>query len=244
MSAFSVCEKIPYQNERADVASLVPLEALHVLDIGCGTGDLGRLLKKRNQKLQVTGVEVSTRAGEMAKLVLDQVHIGPVESMLDRLPAGDFDCVILADVLEHLVDPWSVLRALKSRLSPAGVVVASVPNVRHYHVWAPLALYGRWDYSEWGLLDSTHLRFFTRSTLSEMFRWAGYDMHVNGANYQAGRYLLALNKLTCGLFDDVLALQYLVTATPSARGEETTEPWWTAGPSRGVLSSLARMPGS
>lgn len=164
-----------YQCSRPEVAALVPQRAERILDIGCGAGQLGRHLKQR-QQCWVSGIEVVEAVAEQARAVLDEVLVGDVEMIVRTPPRERFDCIVCADVLEHLREPGQVLEKLREGwLAPGGVVVASVPNVRHWSVIRQL-LEGRWDYADAGLLDRTHLRFFTRTTLYFLFAQAGYQI--------------------------------------------------------------------
>jgi 2-polyprenyl-3-methyl-5-hydroxy-6-metoxy-1,4-benzoquinol methylase len=96
----------------------------------------------------------------------------------DDAPDRAFDCVVFNDVLEHLDDPWRVLRETSSLVAPGGSVVASIPKVRHYSVLLPLALHGRWTYRDSGILDRTHVRFFTRATMVELFETTGWRVEA------------------------------------------------------------------
>ena len=143
-----------------------------VLDIGCWTGDLGRVLVKRG--CHVSGVEIDPVAAEKARDVLQEVVVADLNT---RPPStlfapGSFDAVVLADVLEHLVDPVAVLADAARLLTPHGRVVVSIPNVTHGSVRLAL-LQGRWELTETGLLDATHIKFFSRSGLLELFADAG-----------------------------------------------------------------------
>src|ERR1051325_4281481 len=133
-----------YQNERPEVVALVPPEARFVIDIGCGAGGLGRHLKAVRPEVQVRGIEPVVSQAERARLVLDDVLVGGAEA---TLPAhGPVpDCVIFADVLEHLVEPWDVVRKYRAALGPGGVCVASIPNVANRRVLRGLYR-RRWDY--------------------------------------------------------------------------------------------------
>lgn len=163
-----------YEHPRPEVRALIPAEARVVVDVGCAAGALGAGLKSERPGIQVRGVEPSGQAAERARQVLDDVLVGGAQQQPPASwPAPD--CVIFADVLEHLADPWTVLRRWRQRLAPGGVVVASVPNVAHHSVTLDLLLRGRWDYADAGILDRTHLRFFTRETALRLFRDAGLE---------------------------------------------------------------------
>src|SRR3954467_9824719 len=143
-----------------------------VLDVGCANGYLGSVLKQRG--CTVVGLEIDPAAAEDAKGELDEVIVGSVEDMdlVERLGAGRFDVVVFGDVLEHLRDPLPTLRQARRLLKPGGYVVISIPNVAHGAVRLSL-LRGEFPYRDLGLLDNTHLRFFTRSTVEDLLEGAG-----------------------------------------------------------------------
>jgi 2-polyprenyl-3-methyl-5-hydroxy-6-metoxy-1,4-benzoquinol methylase len=161
----------PYYKERPEVLALVPADSRHVLDVGCGSGLLGSALKRDRAGIEVRGIEPVGAAAAQARNVLDAVYEGLAG---DPLPESwpTPDCVVFADALEHMPDPWKLLAAMV-RQWPAGTsVVVSLPNVMHHSVLGGLAR-GRWDYQELGPLDRTHLRFFTRTTAVELIEGAG-----------------------------------------------------------------------
>ncbi len=163
-----------YAHERPEVAALVPRDARFVVDVGCASGTLGAALKRSRPDLQVRGIEPVKAQADKARLVLDDAVQGRAE---DPLPAHwpQPDCVIFADVLEHLVDPWNTLRHWHRILRPGGTLVVSLPNVGHKQVLSGL-LRGRWDYEDAGILDRTHLRFFTRETALELLEETGFEV--------------------------------------------------------------------
>jgi 2-polyprenyl-3-methyl-5-hydroxy-6-metoxy-1,4-benzoquinol methylase len=167
-----------FENERADVAQFVPAEGARILDVGCGAGALGRLLKERGAR-EVIGIEEHAGAAALARERLDRV----LELDLDRVDAlpleeGSFDCVVCADVLEHLRDPERALMLLRRYVKPDGRLVASIPNVRHANALVPLLLDGRWKYEDAGILDRTHLRFFTTTEVGALLRRTGFAIEL------------------------------------------------------------------
>jgi len=159
----------------------MPLTAASVLEIGCGDGNLGRAYKARNPSVFYMGIELFEGAANRARKHLDHVIVGDIEqtqvfAALDAMLEGRrFDVLVCGDVLEHLRDPWAVLTLLRARMAPGGVCVACIPNVAH---WSLLAgqIKGQWEYADQGLLDRTHLRFFTVDSAQTMFRNAGWSI--------------------------------------------------------------------
>lgn len=165
-----------YENTRPEVAALVPPSAREVVDVGCGAGGLGRTLKAARAGIAVRGVEPVESQAALARAALDDVHVAGAD---DPLPASwpAPDCVIFADVLEHLVDPWATVRRYRKVLRPGGSLVVSIPNVAHRSVLRGL-LRHRWDYDVEGILDRTHLRFFTRETALELVEQGGFTVRT------------------------------------------------------------------
>ena len=161
-----------FGHARPEVMALVPSSARKVLDIGCGTGRLGEALKAR-QQAKVIGIELDEAAATVARMRLDGVIVGDVEQAVPDFPPGSFDAIVCADILEHLRDPGGLLLKARSWLAPDGRLVASIPNVRHNSVVRSL-LEGNWTYEPAGLLDRTHLRFFTRREIEKLFCRAGF----------------------------------------------------------------------
>ena len=163
-----------YRNTRPEIAQFVPLSVRRLLDVGCGGGDFGKGLKDRGVK-EVHGIEIVERACESAKRVLDSALLGNIEEMELPFAEGYFDCITFADVLEHLVDSTPVLRKVQRVLAPDGTIIMSIPNVRFYAV-IDMLIGGRWQYTDAGILDRTHLRFFTAIEMRQMVEDAGLEV--------------------------------------------------------------------
>jgi 2-polyprenyl-3-methyl-5-hydroxy-6-metoxy-1,4-benzoquinol methylase len=144
-----------------------------VLDVGCAAGDFAEVLAGRG--CAVTGIELDPEAARQAERHCERVIVGDVEhpDTVNELDEGSFDVVVFGDVLEHLKDPLTALKRLKPSLKPEGYAVASIPNVAHGSVRLAL-LQGRFRYRTLGLLDETHLRFFTRQSVERLFGDAGF----------------------------------------------------------------------
>ena len=144
-----------------------------VIDFGCATGYFARLLNHR--ECEVFGVEINPDAAKKAEAYCQEVKIANLDqvSVTDIYPDQKFDVAVFGDVLEHLYDPWKVLSEVRHILKPDGFVVASIPNIAHGAIRLAL-LQGYFDYSEIGLLDNTHIRFFTRDTVQKLFEQSGF----------------------------------------------------------------------
>jgi 2-polyprenyl-3-methyl-5-hydroxy-6-metoxy-1,4-benzoquinol methylase len=198
-----------------------------VLDVGCWTGDLGRTLIGRG--CQVSGLEIDARAAERARADLESVVVADLETepTSKHFPAASFDAVVFADVLEHLRDPVGALRDAATLLVPDGKVVISVPNVTHGSLRLAL-LQGRWTYTDTGLLDSTHLRFFNRTGVLELFAAAGLvvdELRASIADPLEVEVVVDADRLPPSVIEwvrhqrDALVYQFVVSARLAPAGE-------------------------
>ncbi len=176
-----------FEHDRPEVRALIPAHAQRVLDVGCGAGALGTALKlEREPGLEVVGIELDAAAAQRAGEELDRVLTGDAIARLAELRSGSFDAIVFADLLEHLADPQAALAHARRLLAPGGVVVASLPNVRHWSVLRQL-LEGDFRYEAAGILDRTHLRFFTRKSAQRLFAAAGFAVErCQGVHWDQG----------------------------------------------------------
>lgn len=156
---------------RREILTLIPTAATNILDLGCGTGELGKALKQR-QKCRVEGIELNKEACLTAKKNLDKVYEDNLNRFDPSFLTQKFDCIIFADILEHLISPWQVLKKFANTLTDSGCVIASIPNIAHPWIISQLEK-GLFRYELAGLLDVTHLRFFTKTTTFQLFYKAG-----------------------------------------------------------------------
>ena len=212
-----------YECVRAELFPHIPNSARRLLDVGCAAGAFGRCMKDL-RGMEVVGVEYVPEVAERAKEVLDAVHTGSIEHMDLPYEDGYFDCITCFDVLEHLVEPAAVLQKLKRMLSPGGVIVISIPNLQFYAVQQTLAG-GRFPYMDSGILDRTHLRFFTRAELRRLIAEAGLEVReLTGLNVATPEYCprdkdgsvrlghLHYTKLDDERYEDLRIYQFLVVA--------------------------------
>ncbi len=213
-----------YEHPRYEVMQYIPMRTRRLLDVGCGAGVLGRTLKRERGEVEVVGIELIESAWQKAQQVLDRVLPGNIEELELPFPEGYFECIVCADVLEHLVDPAAALRKLARVLAPGGLIIVSIPNVR-FHEVVSLLVSGGWPYADAGILDSTHLRFFTRSELGGLMRSAGLealkiaplsklseDRFPRNPDGSVTLHKLTLHEVSDAEYEEFLVYQYLVLA--------------------------------
>jgi 2-polyprenyl-3-methyl-5-hydroxy-6-metoxy-1,4-benzoquinol methylase len=192
----------------------IPPHTRTTLEFGCGFGGFSALLKNR-RGTESWAVEIDDRAAQVAARKLDKVIPGDALASIDQIPDRYFDCIILFDVLEHLLDPYRLLLAVKSKLTPVGVVAASIPNVRYYPTLVDLVVHGNWQYKDEGILDRTHLRFFTQKSIRHMFEELEFRvLTLEGIHAGSSRTYRFLNLISLGALADARYLQFAVVAVP------------------------------
>jgi 2-polyprenyl-3-methyl-5-hydroxy-6-metoxy-1,4-benzoquinol methylase len=194
-------------------------DGARVLDVGCATGYLAAELSRRG--CVVDGIEVDPIAAQEARACCRHIIVGDLEAPATRADVERMiadtppDIIICADVLEHLRDPWTVLAWLRTLLAPGGRVVISVPNIAHWTGRRAL-LRGRFDSTDYGLFDRTHLRFFTRASAAELARRAGFAVraeHLAGAPLPLESRVPALGRVRdrcVRRYPELLALQFVL----------------------------------
>ncbi|MDX2103003.1 MAG: methyltransferase domain-containing protein [Alphaproteobacteria bacterium] len=166
-----------YSEVNPELFRLVPPARRSVLEIGCGAGAFGAALKHQRPGIHVTGVELHGPAAEAARAVLDRLIHGSIETpeVQTQLADGSFDTLVAGDVLEHLLDPWGTLAALDRCLAPGAQCLICIPNVQHWSM-VDRTMTGLWIYQPNGLMDRTHLRWFSRTTTILMLRELGWQV--------------------------------------------------------------------
>jgi 2-polyprenyl-3-methyl-5-hydroxy-6-metoxy-1,4-benzoquinol methylase len=214
-------------------------ESSAILDAGCAVGYIGEFLRRTNPPRWLAGIELDPRAAELARPHYDQVIVGSLEDekVWDQLER-DVDAMIFGDVLEHTTDPVRVLGLASRHLTDGGIVVISMPNVAHFKVRLRL-LAGRFEYQEWGIMDRTHLRFFTLATARNMVDSSGFEvLHTEAihafppplggsAVRRAGRAAKARARYALGtLWPTLFAYQFIIVGRRKSditaeRGDQT-----------------------
>ena len=163
-----------YQYVRKEIEQLVPRDVTTVLELGCGAGNTMAWLRTIRPIRFAAGVEVMPTMAQRARAVFDEMEVCDAEKARFAFSVSQFDLVLALDVLEHLNDPQRAVRLLRHKIGPNGLLIVSIPNIAHFEVSLPLFFLGQWDYQEDGLLDKTHLRFFTRKTACRLLEDSGF----------------------------------------------------------------------
>jgi O-antigen biosynthesis protein len=198
-----------------------------VLDVGCSTGYLAERLQERGWT--VVGLDMDERSAELARRFCSDVLVGDVETMELPFEPASFDAIVCGDVIEHLRDPQAFLARLRPLLRPGGRLVLSTPNIANWARRVGL-LFGRFRYTEWGILDRTHTYFFTRKTLRECLESAGYRIvefdHTVPVPVLSTPRVEGLAHKIGALRPSLFAYQFVVAAVPAdeqVAGDEGAE---------------------
>ena len=199
-------------SERNEVVSHVPLNARTVLDVGCGLGGFGYALRREDPTRTIWGIETNADAARAAEKHYDKILVGPFPDILDDCGLH-FECMVFNDVLEHLEDPWAGLQRGVEQLTPNGTVLASIPNVRYLRTVLDLVLRGNWTYTDCGVLDRTHLRFFTKKTMMSLFHDCGLHVQTIRGIHWIGHSRFPLSRFLPAILGDFAYTDFLVAGS-------------------------------
>ena len=190
----------------------LPRHYSRVLEIGCGEGVFAPLLALPCEKW---GVEMDPGSARAAEATMDRVLVGRYDDVADRLPAHYFDFVVCNDVIEHMADPEAFLFAVKGQMAAGACLMVSIPNMRHWEVLWQLLVHKDWRYVREGIMDRTHLRFFTERSIRRMVEEAGFEVEraggINGVFDPVRRAAFgALSVMTFGQCADLQFRQFAV----------------------------------
>lgn len=198
---------------RSDVMPYVP-NCDRLLDVGGGFGRTAKAIKAsgRAKTIGVWDAVAPLEDGEIEYAVRDDLNdTAAIAGFFAE--HGAFDVILFLDVLEHLVDPWAVLAEFSKHVAPGGSIVASIPNIRHLSVSGKLLFADRWTYTDAGLLDRTHLRFFVRDTAIELMTLPGFTIRTVTMSPIGSRLYKVINTLTFNQFRSFFSNQYFIVAT-------------------------------
>lgn len=185
-----------FAGARRDLVDRLPLDpGAVILEIGCGAGGTGAHALREGKCKRYVGIDISDAAASKARIRLSEVLVDDVETMAFPWPEQTFDALIMSEVLEHLRDPWEALERLLPLVKQHGLIMASSPNISHHRVIRNL-FRGRWELTESGVMDSTHLRWFTPASFEKMFTDVGVRVESIGPVAEFGWKAKAINKLT------------------------------------------------
>jgi 2-polyprenyl-3-methyl-5-hydroxy-6-metoxy-1,4-benzoquinol methylase len=205
-----------YTGDRPKMLRLIPKGARRVLELGCGEGEFSAAVKRKHGA-ECWAMEYLPEVAAKAAQVLDRVLVGDADANIDELPEGYFDAIVCNDVLEHLPYPWVTLERLRPKLRAGGVVVASIPNIRHLPALAQIVFLRDFPQEDAGIFDRTHLRFFTKKSIRRMFNDAGYEIQSMKGLRAAEPLSHLICILSLGLLWDCFAQQYACVAKPRRR---------------------------
>lgn len=206
-----------YQFDRAELLTYIPGNIKKVLDVGCGAGNFGALLKDKFG-CEVWGIEISEKAGE-ARQRIDKVINKSFETDIDELKGQLFDVIFFNDVLEHLKEPQLILEQSQKYLKSEGFIFASIPNILYYPILITNIKKQDWKYESAGIMDETHLRFFTRKSIVRMFETCSMEVQLTeGINRTNPSWKFKLFNLLTGFkYDDMLFQQFVILAKKNNR---------------------------
>lgn len=215
-----------HEQHNSDLLKIIPITSKKIVEIGCSSGALAREFKKISSDCYYLGVEIDSIYAEMAKRYCDECLVLDIEAAPKNFweETKNFDCWIFGDTVEHLKDPWSILKLIRKNIDPKGSIVACIPNAQHWSLQAKLCI-GDFRYEPSGLLDKTHLRWFTKQTIIEMFNETGFQVVTYIPRIfnepKRDRFLPVIAQMASVMgvdskkvVADSIALQYVIRALP------------------------------
>jgi len=169
-----------HQSVRTDMLEFLPSEYSKVLDVGCCNGSFKQAL---NKSAECWGVEPFEKAAEIAKTKMDKVLMGSYDDVEKEIPDNYFDLILAFDVIEHMEQPWNFLQSIKKKMTKNASIILSIPNVRWIYNLKELLYKKDWKYKDEGILDITHLRFFTEKSIVRLLNENGFEIEkMKGIN--------------------------------------------------------------
>ena len=202
-----------FSTTRTEIFPLLPDMFTTILELGCGNGSTLAALKSKNPSLKTVGIDINNEnLNHLHKMGIDDVLIGNIETIEMPYPPESFDVILCLDVLEHLADPWSTIDRLAPLLKTNGTLIASIPNVQNIRALVPL-VFGRWDYTDCGILDKGHLRFFTKRSAIQLINRSGLKVSKTLEITEPHWLPRIANALTLNFLKRLVTVQFLISAT-------------------------------
>ena len=211
MNEYEKKEVVYFSNTRTEIKDLLPTFSESVLEVGCGNGATLKWLKESNLCKTTSAIELVENMAREAKKTVDYVLVGDCEKIVLELTPNSYDLILCLDVLEHMIDPWTFIENVQKSLKPGGYIISSIPNIRNANVLVKLLFKKTFKYEDHGLLDKTHLRFFTKISAQELMRIGLLNIEKSITNpipltSKTGIF----NLLTFGIFKELLTTQFLI----------------------------------
>lgn len=215
---------------RTEIEGLLPLPLGRVLEVGCASGATLRWLKEAHGAIRTIGLEINGDLKADLERNIDVALIGTAEDLDLVRPYAPFDTILFLDVLEHLVDPWSVVEAYSEMISDGGSIIASIPNISHFNVMRRI-LSKNFGYQKAGILDVTHLRFFSLRTATDLMSCGELTpvSLIKVLGPKGGRNKL-ISAMSFGALDDYFTVQYIVKSRKVSAASFDVQRVWTRYP--------------
>ena len=205
-----------HDNARRDVLPWLPSTAKRCFDLGCGAGGTLNLLKDKYPDVWLSGLEMDEDSAQKARVSANQIWCVDADKFdfAAHIEQDSLDLILCLDVLEHLVDPWTVVKKLSPLLQKGGRLITSLPNIRYHKLIKSLLIDGDFSYTNEGLMDRTHLRFFVRKTAEELVTCGGLHLKsvASASPIKTNGFKGIVNTLLGGKLNDLLTLQYMLVA--------------------------------
>ena len=208
---------------RSEIEQLLPKTASRILDVGCGIGATAKWLKARYPKSWTIGFEGNASLLPELSGNVDEPHIVDLNGPLPDV--GAVDLVLMLDVLEHLIEPKVVLERIVSTMGAGATAIISLPNIAHLSVSIPLLVWGRFDYSDAGILDRTHLHFFNIASALDLVDSSGLSVTKGLLSGFGGPRTRFINRLTLSMMRNRLAKQFVLSAKLCSGNKIPTVDW-------------------
>lgn len=216
MNYYSEKANIYFTRPRKDLISFLPEGTdLKILEVGAGGGDTLIELKQSGKASEVAGIELFVLDGTYQNnALIDRFIIGNIEEIKPDLRTNYYDAILFGDVLEHLIDPWSVVKNVSGFLKPGGLLIASIPNIRSRQAFKKIFLEGDFGYTSEGLFDKTHYRWFCKKNMIDLLTPASFELVSVTSNLELkkGSGTRILNRLTGRFFEELLTVQFITVS--------------------------------
>lgn len=211
---YKVKQSAYFQGSRPDVVGLIPDGSNCVLELGCGEGKTLLSARDQGKASEIVGIDIIPSVATHD--LLDAYLQGDLDTLVIPYSDNYFDVVICADVLEHLLDPWSLMKRLVSVLKPGGLLIASIPNARDYLFFIAIYMRGSFAYKQEGLFDRGHIRFFCKQDMMELLEGSGLSVIKFDFTLEKVRKFAWI--VSAGLLEQFLVKQYRIVARKPITG--------------------------